>query len=135
MATFILVHGTFAKAAHWPALKEGLTEVAGAAGEQHSAIIELTWSGKNTANARKAAASAISSTVQDIQTTSRNEKIFILGQSHGGSAIAYFLKGTSRSGKDLERLRVSINPLRRHSPADATLSYNLCRVLVSADRF
>ena len=91
MATFILVHGTFAKAAHWPALQDGLALAARAAGE-HSQFNELTWSGKNRASARQAAASEISSVVQNIQSTSRNERIFIIGHSHGGSAIAYFLK-------------------------------------------
>lgn len=91
MATFILVHGTFARAAHWPALQDGLALAARAAGE-HSQFNELTWSGKNRASARQAAASEISSVVQNIQSTSRNERIFIIGHSHGGSAIAYFLK-------------------------------------------
>jgi hypothetical protein len=100
MATFILVHGTFARAAHWPALQEGLALAAGAAGE-HSRFEELKWSGKNRASARKAAASEISSVVQNIQSTSRNEKIFIIGHSHGGSAIAYFLKEYSSLAKTL----------------------------------
>ena len=52
----------------------------------------MAWSGNNTASARETAASEISATVQNIQSTSRNEKIFIIGHSHGGSAIAYFLK-------------------------------------------
>jgi Alpha/beta hydrolase of unknown function (DUF915) len=91
MATFILVHGTFARAANWPALQHGLTLAADAAGE-HSRFYELPWSGKNKASARQDAASEISSVVKNIQSTSRNEKIFIIGHSHGGSAIAYFLK-------------------------------------------
>ena len=33
MATFLLVHGTFAKSAHWPALQKGLAEAARATGE------------------------------------------------------------------------------------------------------
>jgi hypothetical protein len=96
MATFILVHGTFARAAHWPALRLALA--AGAAGE-HSRFEELIWSGKNRASARQAAASEISSVVQNIQSTSKNEKIFIIGHSHGGSAIAYFLKEYSSLAK------------------------------------
>jgi predicted esterase len=56
-----------------------------AAGE-HSRFDELTWSGKNRASASQAAASEISSVVQNIQSTLSNEKIFIIGHSHGGSA-------------------------------------------------
>ncbi len=100
MATFILVHGTYARAAHWPALQDGLALAAGEAGE-HSRFNELTWSGKNTASARQAAARGICSVVQDIQSTSKNERIFIIGHSHGGSAIAYFLKEYPRLAKRL----------------------------------
>lgn len=100
MATFILVHGTFARAADWPALREGLAQAASAAGE-HSRFNELTWSGKNTASARQAAAFEISTVVQNIQSTSRDEKIFVIGHSHGGSAIAYFLKEYSSLAKTL----------------------------------
>ena len=91
MATFILVHGTFTRAAHWPALRDGLALAASAVGE-HSRFEELRWSGKNRASARQGAAAEIFSVVQKSRSTSSNEKIFIIGHSHGGSAIAYFLK-------------------------------------------
>jgi pimeloyl-ACP methyl ester carboxylesterase len=100
MATFILVHGTFARAAHWPALQDGITVAASDAGEQ-SQFTEVTWSGRNRASARQAAASEISAVVQHIQSTSRDEKIFIIGHSHGGSAIAYFLKEHADLAKTL----------------------------------
>jgi len=91
MATFILVHGTWAKASHWPALRDGLALAASAAGERYR-LEELKWSGKNRASARLTAATEICSLVQTIQSASRDERIFIIGHSHGGSAIAYFLK-------------------------------------------
>jgi pimeloyl-ACP methyl ester carboxylesterase len=91
MATFILVHGTFARAAQWPALQDGLAETAREAGEGVR-FEQLTWTGRNRASARQSAASAILNSVRDIRSTSENEKIFIIGHSHGGSAIAYFLK-------------------------------------------
>ena len=100
MATFILVHGTYAKAAHRPALQDGIAVAASEAGEQ-SQFTEVTWSGRNRASARQAAASEISAVVQKIQSTSRDEKIFIIGHSHGGSAIAYFLKEYSDLAKTL----------------------------------
>jgi pimeloyl-ACP methyl ester carboxylesterase len=91
MATFLLVHGTFAQSANWPALQEGLAEEAREGGEKAS-FKQLAWSGKNRAAARESAASAILKSVQEIQSNSSNEKIFLIGHSHGGSAIAYFLK-------------------------------------------
>jgi len=90
MATFLLVHGTFAKSTDWPAVREGLAEAVHEAGETAS-FKPLAWSGKNRAAAREAAASAILKSVQDIQSSSNNEKIFLIGHSHGGSAVAYFL--------------------------------------------
>ncbi len=91
MAAFILVHGTCAKSAHWPKLQGSLEETTRAAGDQ-ALFEQLTWTGRNLARARQGAASAIFTSVQRIQRTSTNEKIFIIGHSHGGSAIAYFLK-------------------------------------------
>jgi hypothetical protein len=91
MATFILVHGTFARAAHWPALREGLAQAASAVGE-HCRFEEVRWSGKNRASARQGAGAELFSVVQKIHSTLRNEEIFVIGHSHGGSAIAYFLK-------------------------------------------
>ena len=91
MATFILVHGTFATSAHWPTLQDALAETARAAGDE-PLFEQLMWTGRNRARARQAAASAILTLVQRVQRTSANEKIFIIGHSHGGSAIAYFLK-------------------------------------------
>jgi hypothetical protein len=94
------VHGTFAKAAHWPALQDGLAEVAHEAGESAS-FKQVAWSGKNRAAAREVAASTILKSVQDIQSNSNDEKIFLIGHSHGGSAIAYFLKQYTEVAKTL----------------------------------
>jgi hypothetical protein len=100
MATFILVHGTRAKSAHWPELEDGLTEIARAAGDA-PLFEQLTWTGRNRVVARQTAASAISNLVKRIRCTSGHEKIFIIGHSHGGSAIAYFLKQHQEAAKTL----------------------------------
>jgi hypothetical protein len=100
MATFILVHGTWAKSPQWPILQDGLAEAAHAAGGKPF-FEPLTWTGKNRATDRQAAASAIHTLVQKIQRASANEKIFIIGHSHGGSAIAYFLKEHPEAAKTL----------------------------------
>jgi pimeloyl-ACP methyl ester carboxylesterase len=100
MATFILVHGTRAKSAHWPFLQDSLAETARAAGEE-ALFEQLMWTGRNRASARQDAASAIFTSVQAIQRTSANKKIFLIGHSHGGSAIAYFLKEHPEAAKTL----------------------------------
>jgi pimeloyl-ACP methyl ester carboxylesterase len=100
MATFILVHGTFAKPAHWPMLQHSLAETARSAGHE-PAFEWLPWTGRNRAKARQTAASEISALVQRILRTSANERIFIIGHSHGGSAIAYFLKELPEAAKTL----------------------------------
>jgi pimeloyl-ACP methyl ester carboxylesterase len=100
MATFILVHGTWAKSAHWPILQDGLAEAARAAGDK-PVFEQLMWTGRNWARDRRAAASAIFTLVQRVQRAAANEKIFIIGHSHGGSAIAYFLKEYPEAAKTL----------------------------------
>jgi hypothetical protein len=100
MATFILVHGTWAKSAHWPILQDGLAEATRAAGDE-PVFERLTWTGRNWARDRRAAALAILTLVQRIQSAAANEKIFIIGHSHGGSAIAYFLKEYPEAAKTL----------------------------------
>src|SRR5262245_38521570 len=91
IATFILVHGTFAKSAHWPMLQDSIAETSRSAGDE-PLFEQLSWTGRNRTGARQTAASEIFALVQRIQRTSANEKIFLIGHSHGGSAIAYFLK-------------------------------------------
>jgi predicted alpha/beta hydrolase family esterase len=91
MTTFILVHGTFAKSAQWPSLQDGLEHAARAVGAR-ARFKQITWSGTNRVSARHEASSAISALVHEIKTVSASEEIFIIGHSHGGSAIAYFLK-------------------------------------------
>jgi hypothetical protein len=91
MTTFILIHGTFAKSADWPALQRGVAEATRNAGEE-ARFHQVPWTGWNRASARQAAAASIASAVQQIQVTSPSEKLFLIGHSHGGSAIAYFLK-------------------------------------------
>jgi|SRR5262245_32035215 pimeloyl-ACP methyl ester carboxylesterase len=100
MATFILVHGTFAKSAHWPNLQSGLEETTRAAGDE-PVVEPVRWTGRNSASAREAAASAIFTSVQKIRRISAKEKIFVIGHSHGGSAIAYFLKEHPEVAKTL----------------------------------
>jgi pimeloyl-ACP methyl ester carboxylesterase len=100
MATFILVHGTCATSANWPNLQDALAEAARAAGDE-PVFEQLTWTGRNRARDRQAAASAIRTLVQRIRRGSANEKIFVIGHSHGGSAIAYLLTEYPEAAKTL----------------------------------
>jgi pimeloyl-ACP methyl ester carboxylesterase len=100
MATFILVHGTFAASANWPALQEGLSETAKAANDV-ARFEQLAWTGQNRTSARQIAAEVIFTTVKKIRANSPDEKIFIIGHSHGGSAIAYFLKAYPQEAEKL----------------------------------
>jgi pimeloyl-ACP methyl ester carboxylesterase len=91
MATFILVHGTFARRADWSALKEGLIGAANSSNDE-ARFEQVSWTGSNRARARQIAAEQINSQVDEIRTRSASEKVFLIGHSHGGSAVAYFLK-------------------------------------------
>jgi hypothetical protein len=71
MAAFILVHGTWAKFAQWPVLQDGLAETARAAGDE-PVFEQLTWTGRNRARDRQAAASEIHTLVVRIQRASAN---------------------------------------------------------------
>src|SRR6266403_1948556 len=91
MTTVILVHGTFANSAEWHDLQGGLSEVIRAA-EDVPRFEQIGWSGRNLASSRREAADAIATAVADITASLPDEKIIIIGHSHGGSAVAYFLK-------------------------------------------
>jgi hypothetical protein len=67
-------------------LQDSLAETARSAGE--APLFEhLNWTGTNRIGARRTAASEIFTLVKMIQRTSANENIFIIGHSHGGSAL------------------------------------------------
>jgi pimeloyl-ACP methyl ester carboxylesterase len=131
MATFILVHGTtFRKSSHWhwPILQDGLAETARAAGDE-PVFEHLTWTGRNRARARQTAASELFKLVQRIQRASGNEKIFVIGHSHGGSAIAYFLKEHPEAAKSLAGCAFLSTPfvaIRPRKNAVRLLSLLLC---------
>jgi triacylglycerol esterase/lipase EstA (alpha/beta hydrolase family) len=122
VATFLLVHGTFAKSAHWPALQKGLAEAARATGET-AYFKQLSWSGQNRAAARQGAASAILKSVQDIQSNSNNERIFLIGHSHGGSAIAYFLKQYTEVEKTLNGCAFLSTPFIAMRPRNKAIAH------------
>jgi hypothetical protein len=98
MAIFILIHGTFAQNASWTKadspLCKRLQSAALALG--HSAkFVPVEWSGKNLGRDRVATAKSIAGAIETGRTGNPDELIFLVGHSHGGSAIAYLLKNFS----------------------------------------
>ena len=93
MVSILLVHGTFAVNAAWTndgsAVREAINRAVVESG-QSVRFVPIIWSGKNWFSDRLAAARAISSKVQEEHR--KDQKIFIIGHSHGGSATSYFLK-------------------------------------------
>jgi pimeloyl-ACP methyl ester carboxylesterase len=132
MATFILVHGTFAKEASWPELEAGLAETANAANEKAS-FERVLWTGKNRASARQAAGEMILAAVKRVRSASVTEKIFIIGHSHGGSAIAYFLKSYPETAKTLSGCAFLSTPFIAIRPRQNALQlYYIMGTFISA---
>jgi pimeloyl-ACP methyl ester carboxylesterase len=95
MAVFILVHGTFARNAPWTTTDSPLcTRLRGSAGEhgQSARFIPIEWSGKNLGRDRLETAKSIAHEIESSRSAEPDQPIFLIGHSHGGSAIAYFLK-------------------------------------------
>ncbi|MGQ2186073.1 esterase/lipase family protein [Bradyrhizobium barranii] len=93
MVTILLVHGTFAVGSAWTTENSPLQRALQRAlvAEGHFVeCIPVTWSGRNRFSDRLDAARKIRSIVQDLHKP--DQTIFLIGHSHGGSAIAYFLK-------------------------------------------
>lgn len=92
MTHVILVHGTFDRDAPWTlpgsALRKHLKDFI----PGKVRIKSIPWSGANTIKARTDAAKCIAMHVRAIKLKYGDAPIFLVGQSHGGSAISYFLK-------------------------------------------
>jgi len=95
MASFILVHGTFARNASWTNEDSPLCirvrEAASKCG-QPAKFIPEKWTGNNLGQDRIATARSIVAKIKAAQAENPDEMIFLIGHSHGGSAIAYLLK-------------------------------------------
>jgi pimeloyl-ACP methyl ester carboxylesterase len=93
MTKILLVHGTFASGASWT-MPGSLfrTQIGCKLKVQEEDVIPIEWSGRNWIADRLIAARKINSTVETLRVASKDEKIFIVGHSHGGSAVSYFLK-------------------------------------------
>jgi pimeloyl-ACP methyl ester carboxylesterase len=67
-------------------LREAVTQYGGSA-----RFIRVAWSGHNLGRDRIQAAKIIAREVEKAQAANREERVFLIGHSHGGSAIAYLL--------------------------------------------
>lgn len=95
MVTVLLVHGTFAPDAVWTQKGSTLREALEAAIRPTGDSIEcipIPWSGWNLISHRLAAAEDIRERVAAIHANNANERMYIVGHSHGGSSVAYFLR-------------------------------------------
>jgi triacylglycerol esterase/lipase EstA (alpha/beta hydrolase family) len=93
MVTFLLVHGTFAPGAEWTAprsLLQRTFEDALRAKNESAAFEPVDWSGRNLTRDRLIAADKIAVKINAVRADSPNAKIFLIGHSHGGSAISFF---------------------------------------------
>lgn len=92
--TFLLVHGTFARGAKWTAPESPLCGalVSAANDLDLAAVIErIRWSGRNRVRDRIEAARRIDCALRRIDRDV-SPHVVLVGHSHGGSAIAHFLR-------------------------------------------
>lgn len=99
-----LVHGTFAKNADWTQkdsefskmLADELLEIEGA-----KIFEQVNWSGRNLFRSRQRAAEAIYDKLVDQEKRYENPRQYVIGHSHGGSALAYLISSTNKELKSL----------------------------------
>ena len=92
--TFLLVHGTFARGANWTAPESPLCgALVSAANDLDLAadIERIPWSGRNRVRDRIEAARKIDCALRRIDRDV-SPHVVLVGHSHGGSAIAHFLR-------------------------------------------
>lgn len=95
MASFILIHGTFARDATWTSSDSPLCKSLEDAVRQHGQPTTFTpvkWSGRNWGTDRVETAASIANEIKARQARAPGDAVFLIGHSHGGSAIAYLLK-------------------------------------------
>jgi hypothetical protein len=96
---FVLVHGTFARGAEWTqpnsALQTALHDTARSQGSD-AEVRTLTWTGRNRSRDRIKAAEQLGKVVSDLHHSGVRQ-VFLIGHSHGGSAIAHYIKNSMQN--------------------------------------
>ena len=85
-----VVHGTFEPEAAWT--KEGPLIDAIRARFGEPVVRRLKWSGENTFRARHEAVDLLEKHVVEIERAHSGSPHFLIGHSHGGSVVAYWIK-------------------------------------------
>ncbi|OEO29773.1 hypothetical protein VW23_001625 [Devosia insulae DS-56] len=101
MVHFILVHGTFVRGASWTRAGSFLQR---ALREQVSGDVSfsrLAWSGRNSAKDREKGAKRLSDAVATLRKTRPDIPIILVGHSHGGSLVAYYVKSSLTARDDI----------------------------------
>ncbi len=91
----ILVHGTFARNASWirdgSSIHKYLSRI-NTDDDSPVSIHSMVWSGKNSRSARKDGAGKIKLVIEQLDAMDTSSYVYLIGHSHGGSAVAYFIK-------------------------------------------
>jgi hypothetical protein len=92
---FVLLHGTWARNAPWTSPQGPVAEALRARFGAESVVVPHPWSGRNRIADRRAAADELQVVVSDLARQNPERPLFLIGHSHGGSAIAFALaRGT-----------------------------------------
>jgi pimeloyl-ACP methyl ester carboxylesterase len=104
MLYFILVHGTFERKSKFTLsgsrLRDSIAAACRRSGQGALSDVDFfspRWTGRNRILDRRTAAQDIAQRVRKVQGA--NDPIFLIGHSHGGSAVAYFLKNFPELGE------------------------------------
>lgn len=96
MATIhlVLIHGTFAQNTPWVKKGSRFRQTLEALQSQKRKIVfdEFMWSGKNKLSDRICAAQALAEEILSHKIIDSDDRIFLVGHSHGGSIISLLLK-------------------------------------------
>ena len=115
MATFLLVHGTFAKSAHWPALQKGLAEAAHATGET-AYFKQLPWSAKTEPLLVRVPLQQFSNQCRIFNPTPTMKRNLPYWSQPRWERYCILPEATYGSRKDAERLRIPVNAVHRDAP-------------------
>ncbi|MGO6788698.1 hypothetical protein ACCS70_18755 [Rhizobium ruizarguesonis] len=137
-ATFLLLHGTFARGAKWTLpdspLCQRINAVAGAVGVRAD-IRAIPWSGRNSSADRMDAAREIASALQRIDRDA-SPQVFLIGHSHGGSAIAHFLLNRQAEGAEISGCAFLSTPfIAARIRPDAFLTYAALVAIIASVGF
>jgi pimeloyl-ACP methyl ester carboxylesterase len=95
MTAFVLIHGTYAKGAAWTKGGSPIRKTIEEACLEKKAVAEFVtveWSGKNTISDRIRAAETLMTVIKQLRYAEPLNKIVLIGHSHGGSIISYYLR-------------------------------------------